>query len=213
MMRFPSRLAGVLFDLDGVLIDSARAWHRVISIGVERYGFSPVSWELFSTTFGQGVEADQQQFFPTLSVDQVSRFYEQTFADQLEAVRLMEGAHRVLDALAARGLARAIVTNTPRPLAEQVVEHTGLAERVDALAAAGDAPEKPEPDLVLLALERIGLSAGDVVYVGDSASDRAATASAGVWMIGLDHPGDQAIARLDELLPLFDVKGERHPEE
>ncbi|MCA9664501.1 MAG: HAD family hydrolase [Myxococcales bacterium] len=196
-------LRGVLFDLDGVLIDSSRAWHRVINRGRERLGYAPpISWQAFIATFGQSVERDRDDFFARHSVEQVDALFDELMCDELDAIALDPLAHTVLDALAERGLARAVVTNTPLALARRVLAATDIAPRVQALCAAGEAASKPAPDLVLLCLERLGLSASEVVYVGDSASDRGATRAAGVAMLGLRTDGDARIESLQDLLEL-----------
>jgi len=196
---WPASLRAVLFDLDGVLIDSAQAWHRVVVLGAQRHGGRVVDFETFARTFGQGPDADQRDYFPGCSVADVSAFYAETFPQQLAALRLMPGALALLRALGERGLRRAVVTNTPVALARAVLATHGLAPLLEATAAAGEAPEKPSPDLVQLALARLGVAPGEVIYVGDSASDRGATTAAGVFMVGLRHPADATIDHLDQL--------------
>ena len=192
----------VLFDLDGVLIDSRRAWHQTIDSVARSSGHPAVSWERFASTFGQGVEADRDSFFPRLAVDEVNRRYEQTFASHLDAVALMPGAIELLDQLADKKIRRAVVTNTPLALAQAVLARKGIATRVETLAAAGEADEKPSPALIELALARLGLACGEVVYVGDSASDQGAARSAGVLLVGFGGlNGDLSIESLSELLP------------
>jgi len=198
-------IAAVLFDLDGVLIDSARAWHRIIKRGTREFGCPPVSYETFIGTFGQGPEADRDMFFPSRSVEDVSDLYHRTFPEELDAVELMPGSLEILDTLRGRNIKRAVVTNTPRDLAEKVLQRKAITERVDVLSAAGDAPEKPAPDLLLLALAKLRLQPERVLYVGDSNSDRAAARAAGVFMIGLNHPGDTTITRLIDLLDYLRV--------
>lgn len=193
----PVRVRGVLFDLDGVLIDSARAWHAVIC--EQCAAARRPSLAQFMETFGQGPEADRADYFPDKTIAEVERAYERAFPNHLGAVELGAGAIELLDLLASRGIKRAIVTNTPRALAAQIIAQKGLDSRIDALAAAGDAQEKPSPELLLLALERIQLKAGDVLYVGDSETDRKAAMAAGVFMIGMNAPGDATLNDLRDI--------------
>lgn len=197
-MTKPQTVRGVLFDLDGVLIDSARAWFETIKAGSDHP--ERLTFDDFLPTFGQGPEADRQAYFPGWTEAAVSRFYLDTFPQQLDNVALMPGAHELLARLRDGGLRLAVVTNTPRPLAEAVLTNKAIAPLIDTLAAAGDAAEKPEPDLIFRALATLGLSANEVVYVGDSPSDLAATRTAGVYMIGLDADGDETISELGEVV-------------
>lgn len=196
---WPSTLRGVLFDLDGVLVDSARAWHRVLEACAKKHGYPPIPWETFRLTFGQGPDADQGQFFPGVTVEEVTAFYDRAFPEELGAVELMAGAESLLKAIGEMGLGRAVVTNTPLELAQKVLERTGLRQHLEALAAAGEAPEKPAPDLVLLALGRLGLTPGEALYVGDSESDRRAARSGGIFMVGFRREGDATIEDLHDL--------------
>ena len=90
----PPHPRGILFDLDGVLVDSARAWHRVVEACAARHGCPQVPWEAFRSTFGQGPEADQRQFFPGASVEDVIAFYDDAFPREIQAVEVMTGAMR-----------------------------------------------------------------------------------------------------------------------
>lgn len=198
-LPFPHPVRAVLFDLDGVLVDSGRAWHRVVARGAKQFGCPEVTWEQFRPTFGQGPEADQRDFFPGVSVEEVVRHYDATFPEELPFVEVMPGAQAALGRLAELGIARAVVTNTPRALALEVLARVGLQGALDAVAAAGEAAEKPAPDLVLLALERLGHSPSEAIYVGDSESDRAAARAAGVFMVGFGREGDGRIDRLEDL--------------
>ena len=190
----------VLFDLDGVLMDSGEAWYRVVSRGLALWGRPAITREVFLTTFGQGVEADRRQFYPGRSAEEIAAFYDLAFGEEAGAVTLADGALEVLAALGGRGLLRAVVTNTPVRLARRVLAEQGLDRHLEATAAAGEAAEKPAPDLVRLALLRLGVSAADAIYVGDSDSDRRAAHAAGVRMIGLRTDGDPRIESLRELV-------------
>ena len=197
----PARPQAVLFDMDGVLLHSGQLWHVVVNQVIAGFGGAPVTYEAFMATFGQGVAADMAQYYPGHSRPEVEAAMIRCFLTQLDAMQPMPGAADVLDALAAQGIARAVVTNTPTALATKMLAHFGLLERVQLLVGGGDAAEKPAPDLIHLALARLGLDPSQVLYVGDSWADGAATRAAGVFMLGLGtDEGDRRIARLDELL-------------
>jgi putative hydrolase of the HAD superfamily len=115
-----------------------------------------------------------------------------------------------LDALRARGMALAVVSNWDVSLGEALAR-TGLADRVDAVvvsALVGAA--KPDPALFDAALERLGVAAVDAVHVGDTYDDDIVGArAAGVRPVlisryGTPAPADvEAIADLRELLALL----------
>jgi phosphoglycolate phosphatase len=154
-------------------------------------------------SFGQGVEADRNAFFPEWSYAQLEAFYARCFPEEIDAIELLPGAVDLLETVRERGLRQAVVTNTPRTLAEEVLSRKGLRAPLDALAAAGEAAEKPAPDLIWLALERIAVPREQALYVGDSAVDRAAARAAGIRMAGLGIEADLSIGRLSEILSLL----------
>lgn len=185
-------------------MDSAPAWFRVMQGAARELGRSELGFEQFRRSFGQGVEADCREFFPEWTAEQLQAFYEKAFAAELDAVEVMEPAPRVLETVRNRGLWQAVVTNTPLALATQVLRRHGLEQLVDALACAGEAAEKPAPDLIWLALRRLGIRAEQALYVGDSETDRAAAQAAGIRLAGLGVAGDLTLQSLDELLDHLD---------
>lgn len=200
----PDPLRGVLFDMDGVLVHSSEAWFLVLNRAAVRFGAPPVDRRLFESTFGQGVEADRDRFFPDRSVEEIVGFYDRTFPDALDAVVTAPGALDLLARLRREGRRAAVVTNAPKSTATSILAATGLDRLLDAAVAAGDAPEKPAPDLVHLALARVELTPAEVLYVGDTPTDREAAGAAGVFFVGIGVDGDrriEALAELDGLLP------------
>ncbi len=96
-----------------------------------------------------------------------------------------EGVGELIDRLREHGLKTGLVTNNHQRAMEHIVEKLGL--RFDLLLSREDGVAKPAPDLLLLALDRLGLKPGDVVFIGDGRYDRAASTAAEVSYIQLDH--------------------------
>ena len=108
-------------------------------------------------------------------------------------------ARAVVDALRTRGLRQALITNTPGPLAREIV----AAARIrldDAVGGTDVANGKPAPDMVVEACRRLGVAAAEACVVGDSRYDRDAAGAAGVFFVGLRLDGDARVERLGELL-------------
>ncbi len=111
-------------------------------------------------------------------------------------------ARGLLETLGARGLGRAVVTNTVSPLAATLLRAANLTDCFESVACADlVARSKPAPDLVLYALEKLGVAASEALMVGDSRYDRGAAGAAGVRFVGLGLDGDARIEQLSELLP------------
>ena len=200
-MRQPSAFRAVLFDMDGVLVDSFEAWLCLMNATALHFECPPVGRDRFRAVYGQPTSEDVRMFFPRRSVAEVEDFYDAHFTDYTQHIEANPDAPGVLETLRGMGLAIAVVTNTPSPLAGRVLEGLGLAP--DALVGGSDVPAaKPAPDMVLRACALLDVAPHDALMVGDSMYDRQAAAAAGVRFAGLGIDGDVRLARLDDVLAL-----------
>jgi phosphoglycolate phosphatase/AHBA synthesis associated protein len=196
-------LAAVLFDMDGVLLRSEEAWLRVLEEAGRHFRGRPVTREEFQPTFGQGTEADVQVFALGCTPDELNAFYAEHLPRFATGVWVNPEARPVLEALARRGLKRAVVTNTTTPLARALLGAARLEGLLEGLSCADQvARAKPAPDLLLHALAQLHLEPPRALMVGDSRFDRGAAAAAGVRFVGLGLDGDARIESLGELLAL-----------
>ena len=191
-------MKGVLFDMDGVLIHSEQAWFDAMNEVAVELGCPPITREVFDACWGQGVEQDAVDHYGGADPAQIEALYARTVPRHLH--RLTVPCPTVLDDVRALGLRVAVVTNTPQPLADQSLRIAGL--RAQVVCAAGDAPAKPHPGLLQLAMRRLDLGPNEVVMVGDSASDAGAARAAGVRLIGVGVPGWRSVRHVGELLAL-----------
>jgi pyrophosphatase PpaX len=179
----PTRLRAVLFDLDGTLIDSIPlildSMHYAFA-GIDRP--RPDDAELI-TGIGTplwlqlGKYARDDAELTLLR----TRYREFQGLHHDEYVRAFPGVAETLAALQAAGMAMAIVTSKGDEFARKGLDHAGLGAFIEVIVGADSTKKhKPDPEPVLLALERLGVAAGDAVMVGDSPHDIAAGNAAGV---------------------------------
>ena len=193
----------VLFDLDGVLIFSKEVWFHLLNATARHFAVPEVSRGAFEAGWGQGIVADVEQFFPLRSAVEVEAYYNAHFMDFARHIAVDGDARRVFADLEAAGLAAAVVTNTPTQAAADILASVALRPAI--VVGSTDVPyPKPAPDMLLLALERLGVAADAAVMVGDTRFDREAAAAAGVFFAGYGTSGDARLKRLADLLPLLD---------
>ncbi len=181
---------GILFDLDGTLIDSVyqhvTAWTEALrAVGVDlavwrvhrRIG---MSGGLFVTALAR--ETGRQLSREDLA--EISRRHAEAFERERHAVRPLPGARELLGVLSESGVPWAIATSGMHKSAHPALE---LLEVPDAILVTRDQVRyaKPDPDLFLAAAGRLGLEASRCVVVGDSIWDMLAARRAGAFGVGL----------------------------
>lgn len=199
--RAPGPYRAVLFDLDGVLVDSFHVWFHLLNAAAEHFGYRPISMESFGASWGQGIQADVQTFLDGQDIEELEDFYTAHFMDFAEHLGVEPEAQPVFARLRERGIPTAVITNTPAGLAARILAQAGLAP--DVLVGGTDVPEaKPAPDMVLRSCELLGCGPEEALVVGDSTFDRDAARAAGVSFAGLGIEGDFTLGSLPDLVRL-----------
>ncbi len=197
----------VLFDMDGVLVFSEDAWFSVFNETLTHFGHPAVSRAEFDAIYGNGAAADRDAYMPERRVAEIDAAYARLFKAHLGEIRPNAEAAEVLATLRRRGIRTAVATNTTAPLARKVLALHGLLPLLDATASADEAGAgKPDPAVVRLAAERVGVPLSDCLFVGDSRFDAAAGAAAPVRFVGLGHGDAERVERLVQLLDLVGIE-------
>lgn len=175
--------AAVLLDLDGVLVHSQPVWRALITALCDELGYEAPDDAAFAAMWGQGVQADVERLFVRHTVPGIAALYQQRFPDHLAALRCDPEAPGLFARLREGGLPIAVVTNTPGPLADDLLARAGV--RPDTRVGGTDTPRaKPWPDPLLEACRRLGVAPERALMVGDTRVDREAAAAAGVPFCG-----------------------------
>jgi len=203
-------LRAVLFDLDGVLVESQEAWFRLVNAAARHFCKPDVSRARFDAGWGQGIEADLREFFPGCAAGDLERFYAAHLLDFDAHMHVQPGARDALCQLRDAALLRGVVTNTPTPLARDILAWAGLIGLVDV--TTGAAPElasKPAPDIILRACRELEVDPRQALVVGDSRFDAEAAAAARARFLGFRTPGGPALRELAELPERLGVHSRR----
>jgi HAD superfamily hydrolase (TIGR01509 family) len=196
VMSAPSSPAGILFDVDGTLVDTTYlhtvAWWQALR---ERGHRVPMA--VIHRSVGMGSDHLLEHVLGAdrdTSADQaLSAAHGRYYRPFLERVEPLPGATDLLRACAARGLRVVLASSAGEEDLARLREVLGADDVIAAVTGAGDvASTKPAPDLVQVALERAGLPAGRAVFVGDAVWDVQAAGRAGLACIGLTCGGTGA---------------------
>jgi len=196
------RPRAILFDLDGVLVDSYAVWFHLLNHTARELGYGEISQELYRESWGQSTLADRDRFFPGHAVADVERFYQEHYFEHLEHLVVPGEVPEVFRWLRKESIATAVVTNTQKSLATSIVERAGATP--DVVVGGGDAPRgKPAPDLLLLASRLLNVGTDDLWMVGDTSFDREAARGAGIWFVGVRIEGDAQVEAVGGILDLI----------
>lgn len=183
--------AAVIFDNDGLLLDTESVWTRAERDLFERRGieFTPVhKRELVGTSAEiAGGILERRLGEPGRAVALIEELNELVVAELEHGVEAMVGARELLHQLTQRGTPIGLVSNSPLIFVQRSLEIVGFDDRFDVVLSAHEvAAPKPAPDPYLEACRRLGVKAGpSVVALEDSPTGVAAARAAGLTVIGV----------------------------
>ncbi|MGE0480281.1 MAG: beta-phosphoglucomutase [Phycisphaerae bacterium] len=189
----PARRAAVIFDLDGVLTDTAelhyQSWqqtadrlglpfHRAANEALRGLGRAESLRRLLGAHWDDFSPAQRQSLMDEKNADYLRR------VDEMSPADLFPGARELLEALRSRGVRVAIASGSRN--ADAVVERLGIRALLDVLVDGNHAERsKPDPQVFQLAAERLGVPPSDCVVVEDAASGVAAARAAAMRVVGI----------------------------
>jgi HAD superfamily hydrolase (TIGR01509 family) len=181
---------GIIFDIDGTLVDSvkqhAMAWQKAFA----RYGHD-VDLEAIRLQIGKGGDQLMPVFLPAglieakgEEIEQVrSEIYKSEFLPQ---VRAFPGVRPLFERIAKAGLRIALASSAKGEELETYKRMAGISDLIGAETSSDDAERsKPHPDIFKAALSRLDLPSEQVLVVGDSPFDAEAAGKIGLRTIGL----------------------------
>lgn len=165
---------GVIFDLDGTLIDSMGVWFSVDRRFLAENGVSDppegISWKIKQMTIEEAAEYMIDKFGLDMSPEQVIDRIEELVREEYEQhIPLKNGVEGLLDLLDERGIPYGVATATYKTLAEAVLRRCGILGRMSFVLTDREYPNgKGFPDIFLGAAERLGTSPSETLVVEDS---------------------------------------------
>jgi HAD superfamily hydrolase (TIGR01509 family) len=208
----PDRYRAVVFDMDGLLLDTELLWHRAETELFARHG-AEFSWDDKMAVIGSSFDFTADYFADRLGlprkrgaalVEEMTDLMHEHLREQVDG---RPGAVELVERL--RGRTRlGLASNSPRPLVDTALATARIGDAFDAIVTSDDVEHsKPAPDLYLLACERLGVAPADALALEDSPSGIAAAKAAGLTCIAVPQfaetdvsAADRVIDSLEELL-------------
>ena len=181
------RCSALLFDMDGVLIDSTPAVARVWRNWAVDHGFNPE--EVVARAHGRPSIATIREYLPDADHEVENRIVERCEMEDLEGVVPLPGAQELLAALPANRWT--IVTSCTRALAEVRLRAASLPTPKSLITATDVVNGKPHPEPYLKAATILGFSATECVVVEDAPAGIRAGKAAGARVIGFPTTSEQ----------------------
>ena len=190
----------LLFDLDGVLVDSLDAWFYVFNDTLNHFGFNKISMKKFKEDFGAPIEQDVKKYFSGKSIEEVRNVYNIKYKKYVKLVKLFPQSLFVLEKLKKKKIKLGLITNSTRTIALTIFKNFKLIKYSDVFITMDDVKRrKPAPDMVLLACKKLGIKPKNTILVGDSKNDMLAGKRAGCVTVGYKIKGDYKTDKLKEI--------------
>lgn len=181
-------IKAVLFDFDGTLVNTndviIESWQHTYRY----YTGREESVDKITACFGEPLLITMAREFPNVAPEEsaaVYREYQKEKADEL--VKVFEGVPEMLETLRQAGYRLAIVTSRTRESALRYLNMFGLADYFEAMVSCEDTDiHKPNPEPILLCLEKLGIGKDEAIMVGDSPFDMKCANNAEVKSVLVD---------------------------
>jgi HAD superfamily hydrolase (TIGR01509 family) len=193
------RFQAVVFDNDGLLLDTEAAWTRAEESLFQRHGstFTPEhKRDLLGTSPAtSAAKMEVMLDLPGRGEALMDELHELVMEEALTGVPARPGAIELLDAVRAAGVPVGLASNSAREFVERVLSVAGLLDgHFDVVVTASEVDNpKPAPDLYLAACEALGADPAQAAALEDSATGVAAAAAAGMYVVAVPYFPDLPI--------------------
>ena len=198
------RVKTILFDLDGVLVDSYKYWFHLFNKTLKHFGHKPVSLKVFGRHWGQSTEKDIRIFMSERTLPEVKRYFTRHISDFAVHIKGNTQAREILRQLKKNGYSLGCVTNSHRRITILELKTTGLKKYFKIVLTADDVRKpKPDPEMLITACKELGSKPSATIFIGDTKTDLQAGRKAGCIVIGYRTGKGLRIDSLGQLCSLI----------
>jgi len=183
-------IRAVIFDLDGTLLDTLEDLADAMNAVLSALGYPVHPVERYKQFVGDGMAMLGKRALPPEATGDVQKALDMLpieYKAHLDVkTRPYPGIPELLDALSARKIAVAVLSNKPDAFARETIEH--FFAEVPWAAMVGESeryPRKPDPAGAKAIAENLGIAPGDFLFVGDSPMDMQCALGAGMTPVGV----------------------------
>ena len=179
----PGAVAAVVFDLDGVLVDT-----EPLHMAATQALIAPaeLAIEQYERFIGRGGFKEWLTATYAITREEIDARYSDLFYAELAGARLapLDGAVELLEAIGGRGLGLAVASQSSRAWVDATLRAASIDRYFSQIATAGEAgADKPAPDVYLLAARKLGQAPAACIAVEDSVHGIASASAAGLWVV------------------------------
>lgn len=198
-------MKAVIFDMDGVLVDSQPYHFKADIDTMAEYGV--IKDQKFYESFAGTLTADRmrtlkEMFGLDVPVEEMTIKRENMILDIMgkEDIKPVSGIPEFLRSIKEKGLTTAVASSSDYKLINLILDRLKIAQYFDSVTSGSDVKRgKPSPDVFLLAAERIGIEPAECLVVEDSENGVKAAKAAGMKALGYINPtsGKQDLSLAD----------------
>jgi len=200
----PGHYRAVVFDMDGLLLDTEVLWHRAEEELFRRHG-ATFTLEDKLQVIGTSFEHTARFFAKRLGQPKrgpalVKELQELMRAEVRREVAARPGALELVERLRGQ-VPLGLASNSPRFLVDDALRTARLSDAFDAIVTADDVEQgKPAPDLYLLVCQRLGTAPGETLALEDSPAGVAAAKAAGLDCIAVPQYAETDVSAADRII-------------
>ncbi len=192
------RTRGLIFDLDGTLIDSYEAIYIGLVEVFNHFAIPPFPFHQLGEYVGGSLEEILKPFLPPHQIEEAKPIFREKYRDiYLDKTSLLDGAKEVIEELFRRSIRLAVASNKSGKFCRKLLAQLGIDRFFNTITGVGDGLRpKPSPDMVNAVVKDLALYPNEIIMVGDTAEDIKAGKAAGIDVYALGsgyHPLEKLI--------------------